>query len=281
MALEIVPLTDHFAAEARGIDLREEQDEAAKRALYDAFAQHTVLVFRDQDLDPEGFLRAVKIFGDIFEQTLKHFCLDDHPLVGFISSEDRNNISGKPIRRGINWHTDHSNRPVPPRATSLYGVTIPSQGGDTQFADMKALYDDLPDETKAKIDHVKTLHTWQSSRSPRPMSKPPGKLSEAWQPLVRINPDTGRRGIYMNTARIERFDGIDDEEGFAILGDLMARASNGKFEYRHKWRKGDMVIWDNRSALHQATQDYDEPRFLYRIMVQGDPVIGAGEQEAA
>jgi len=281
MALEIVPLTDHFAAEARGVDLREDQDEQTRQALYDAFANNSVLLIRDQELDPDGFLKAAEIFGPIFEQDLKHFCLDENPLVGFVSSEDRNNLDGKRIYRGSNWHTDHSNRIVPPRATTLFGVTIPEKGGDTQFADMKALYDDLPDETKEKIDRVKTLHVWQSSRSPRPMSKPPGEQPETWQPLVRVNPDSGRRGIYMNTARIETFDGIDDEEGFEIVDHLMSLADSGKYEYRHQWRKGDMVIWDNRSVLHQATTDYDEARFLYRVMIVGDPVIGVAEQEAA
>ncbi|MFL2688380.1 MAG: TauD/TfdA dioxygenase family protein [Alphaproteobacteria bacterium] len=281
MSLEIIPLTNHFAAEAKGIDLRETQDEQTRLALYNAFAENTVLLIRDQELNPESYLQAASNFGQIFEQDLKQFCLDENPLVGFISSGDRNNLDGKRIYRGINWHTDHSNRPVPPRATSLYGVTIPQQGGDTQFADMKALYDDLPEGTKAKIDHVKTLHVWQASRSPRPLSKPPGKQPETWQPLVRVNPDTGRRGIYMNTARIEKFDGIDDSEGFAIVDHLMELANSGKYEYRHKWRKGDMVIWDNRSVLHQATSDYDEERFLYRVMIQGEPVMAVADQKAA
>ena len=85
----------------------------------------------------------------------------------------------------------------------------------------------------------------------------------------------------MNTARIEKFDGIDDAEGFAIVDNLMELANSGKYEYRHKWRKGDMVIWDNRSVLHQATSDYDEERFLYRVMIQGEPVMTVADQKAA
>jgi taurine dioxygenase len=279
--MEFIPLTDHFAAEARGIDLAQEQDAATKTALYDAFARHSVLVFRNQKLSPEDFLAAARIFGEIYEQSIKAYKLPECPLVGVISSEDRSNITGKRIYRGTNWHTDNSNRAVPPRATMLYGVTIPESGGDTQFSDMRALYDDLPAETKARIDPVKVLHIWQSSRSPRPMSKPAGTPPEAWQPLVRVNPDSGRRGIYMNTARMERFDGIDDEEGFAIVAELMALAGDGRYEYRHKWRAGDMVIWDNRSVQHQANADYEGARRLYRIMIKGEAVRGIADDIAA
>jgi taurine dioxygenase len=278
---EVSPLTNHFAAEIKGLNISQALNNQTKRALYDVFAENSVLLFREQELKPNDFLQAASNFGEIFQQSVKEFVLDDNPLVGFISSGDRNNLTGEIIYRGINWHTDHSNRQVPPRATTLYGVDIPTLGGDTQFADMKALYDDLPEELKAKIDGVKALHLWKSSRSPRPMAKPDGPQPETWQPLVRINPDTGRRAIYINTARIETFDGIDDEEGFAILADLMALADSGKYEYRHKWRKGDMVIWDNRSVMHQGNPDYDEARFLYRIMIKGDPVLGVTDQRAA
>ena len=145
--------------------MRQTQDVKIHGALYNAFAENTVLLIRDQELDPESYLQAASNFWH-FRTRPQAILPDENPLVGFISSGDRNNLNGKRIYRGINWHTDHSNRPIPPRATSLYGVTIPQQGGDTQFADMKALYDDLPDRTKTKIDHVKTLHVWQASRSP-------------------------------------------------------------------------------------------------------------------
>ncbi|MEQ9814034.1 MAG: TauD/TfdA family dioxygenase [Azospirillaceae bacterium] len=277
MSMQIRPLSEHTGSEITGLDIRTVfDDEPTKERLRREFAERNILVFRDQDLDPQAFQTAGEIFGETMPQQVERFTLKDHPLVGFVSSEDTDKPGGKRLVRGEQYHTDHSNFPVPPKATILYGVTIPSQGGDTQFVNTHAAYDDLPDEMKRQIDPLKVLHIYLSSRSPRRKAElteeERKRIPEAWQPLVLEHPDNHRKALYLNTAHMERIEGLGEEEGFELINRLMAHVTQPKFEYRHKWRKGDFVIWDNRSVLHQANADYDEPRFLFRLMLKGVPL---------
>jgi len=279
MTMRIVPLTDHTGSEVLGVDLREPLDAETVAQFRKVFAERAVLVFRDQKLAPDQFLHAGMQFGEILPQQLKRFTLPDHPLVGFVSSEDTDKVGGKRLVRGEQYHTDHSNFPAPPKATLLCAVTIPGAGGDTQFVNVQASYDDLPAETKARIDGLKVLHVYQSSRSPRRKAEVSEAerqaLPHALQPLVLVHPETGRKALYLNTAHMERIEGMEDEEAFSLINQLMAHATQPKYEYRHKWRLGDVVMWDNRSVMHQANADYTEPRFLYRLMLQGVPLQAA------
>jgi taurine dioxygenase len=234
------------------------------------------VVFRDQKLPPAEYMNAAQIWGEIMPQMLERFTLPEYPLVGFVSSEDTDKPGGKRMVRGEQYHTDHSNYPAPPKATLLHAVTIPSTGGDTQFVNVHAGYEDLPEKKKKEIDHLKVLHVYLSSRSPRRKAvlseEEKKRIPETWQPLVPRHPESGRKGLYLNTAHMERIDGMADEDAFRLIGELMAHATSPKYEYRHKWRHGDLVIWDNRSVMHQANGDYTEKRYLLRLMVKGVPL---------
>ena len=188
--------------------------------------------------------------------------------------------NGKRIIPGETFHTDHSNHPVPPKATMLYTVSLPSKGGDTQYTDMHQAYDDLNDAMKERIKGLRARHVYQSKYSPRELfglneesakqMPPPGI-----HPLVRVHPENGRPALYLNPVRMESIDGMDDSEALALIGELMDHATQPKYEYRHQWRMGDWVIWDNRSVMHQANADYDmnERRYLYRLMLKGETPI--------
>ena len=245
-------------------------------AVNDLLAKRAVLVFRNQRLSPQEFMQAAEIFGELMPQMLERFTLPDFPLVGFVSSEDADKPGGKRMVRGEQYHTDHSNYPAPPKATLLHAVTIPRSGGDTQFVNVQASYDELPGDMKERIGPMRALHVYLSSRSPRRKAvlseEERQRIPETWQPLVPRHPESGRRGLYLNTAHMERIEGLAKEEGFALIGKLMAHAAQPKYEYRHKWRDGDLVIWDNRSVMHQANGDYTERRYLYRLMVKGVPL---------
>ena len=132
-------------------------------------------------------------------------------------------------------------------------------------------------ETKDKIDGLKAVHVYLSKYSPRPL----GLLTEESRrklpppgihPLVRTHPENGRKALFLNPVRIESIGGMDDEAALALIADLMRHATQKKYEYRHKWRPGDWVLWDNRSVMHQANPDYDmnERRYLYRLMLKGE-----------
>jgi len=170
--MEIRALTPHTGVEVSGMNLAESVGQPAGEELRSLLANHSVVVFRDQELPPQDYMKAAQIFGEIMPQMLERFTLPEFPLVGFVSSEDTDKPGGKRMVRGEQYHTDHSNYPAPPKATLLHAVTIPSTGGDTQFVNVHASYEDLPEEKKKEIDDLKVLHVYLSSRSPRRKAVP-------------------------------------------------------------------------------------------------------------
>jgi len=235
-----------------------------------------VLVFRDQYLTPHQLLAAVEQFGEVFRQHDPRFSLPEYPLVHYISNQDRY-PDGRRYIPGEGYHTDHSNAPRPPKATVLHAVRLPDKGGDTQYVNMHLAYDALPEETKRRRDGLKAIHVYQSRHSARMLmdlteegrNRVPDAVAH---PIVRTHPESGRKAIYINPIRIEGIVGMAEEEALPLLAELLDHATHPKYEYRHQWRSGDLVMWDNRSLLHKANGDYDmnQVRYLYRIMLQGD-----------
>jgi taurine dioxygenase len=274
--MEIRRLTDHAGAEAVGIDLTRPVSAETKAALNQAFVDHSVLVVREQSLDPDQVLAAVELFGSVFHQHNTRFAIPETPQIHYISNQDRY-PDGRRYIPGEGWHTDHSNDARPPKATVLHAVTLPDRGGDTQFANMAAAYAGLPSATKDRITSLMAIHVYQSSHSARQLMG----LSEAnkqrvpnavLHPVVRTHPENGRKSIYLNPIRIEGILGMDHKEALPLLDELLEHATQEKFQYRHEWRSGDLVMWDNRCLLHKANGDYDmdQTRYLYRVMLQGD-----------
>ncbi len=276
MACSIEPLSDHTGAEVRGIDLRQPVDDATSRRLNQAFTDHAVLVVRDQALSPPQMVEAVTLFGEVFPQHNTRFAVPDCPLIHYISNQDRF-PDGTRYIAGEGWHTDHSNDARPPKATVLHAVHLPDRGGDTQYANMQVAYEALPEAMKQRIADLKAIHVYQSSHSARQLMT----LSSANQqrvpnavlhPIVRTHPENGRKALYINPIRVEGILGMDHREALPLLDELLRHATQVAFQYRHQWRAGDLVMWDNRCLLHQANGDYDmaQLRYLYRIMLKGD-----------
>jgi taurine dioxygenase len=278
MSMTITPLTEHTGAEVRGVDLRQPLDAAAHAALNLAFINHHVLVIRDQDYTPEDFKTAAQVFGALQPHDKKAHHVPGHPDVYYVSNDEF--LNGRRVIPGETFHTDHSNHQAPPKATTLFAVQLPSRGGDTQYVNMHQAYDELPDAMKQRIEGLKAVHVYLSKYSPRPLGPidpdsvaalpPPGV-----HPLVHTHRDNGRKALYLNPVRIEAIEGMEDDEALALIGELMQHATQPRYEYRHQWRHGDMVIWDNRSVMHQANPDYDmaERRYLYRLMLKGAPLV--------
>jgi len=274
--MEIAPLTGHTGAEVRGVDLRQAVPESVKAALNRAFVEHSVLVIRDQDLTPRQVLAAVSLFGTIFPQHNTRFALPDCPQIHYLSNQDHF-PDGRRYIPGEGWHTDHSNDTRPPKATVLYAVKLPDKGGDTQFANMAAAHSALTTAMQERIAGLLAIHVYQSSHSTRKLMA----LSDAnkervpnavLHPMVRTHPESGRKSIYINPIRIEGVLGLDHKEALPLLAELLAHATAERFQYRHQWKPGDLVMWDNRCLLHKANGDYDmdQTRYLYRVMLQGD-----------
>jgi taurine dioxygenase len=276
MAMEIRRLTNHAGAEAVGIDLTKPVSAETKAALNRAFVDHSVLVIREQSLNPAQVLAAVELFGAVFHQHNTKFAIPECPQIHYISNQDRF-PDGTRYIPGEGWHTDHSNDTRPPKATVLHAVTLPDKGGDTQFANMAAAYAALPGSTRDRLTGLMAIHIYQSSHSARKLMG----LSETnkervpkavLHPIVRTHPENGRKSIYINPIRIEGIVGLDHKEALPLLDELLEHATRDEFQYRHEWRAGDLVMWDNRCLLHKANGDYDmdQTRYLYRVMLQGD-----------
>ena len=274
----ITPLTDHTAAEVTGLDFTQPIDSETRAALVSAFAERHVLVMRDQHFTPGQFKAAAQLFGELQPHDKKERHVPGHPDVDYICNDEI--VDGKRIIPGETFHTDHSNHPCPPKATTLFAVELPTRGGDTQYVNMHDAYDDLPDETKRKIDGLKAVHVYQSKYSPRSLGKiteesrrqlpPPGI-----HPLVCTHPENGRKALFLNPVRMESIIGMEDSDALALIDELMRHATQLKYEYRHSWRPSDWVLWDNRSVMHQANPDYDirERRYLYRLLLKGETPV--------
>jgi taurine dioxygenase len=279
MTLEMHKLGEHVGVHVTGLDVSTPLAPNTLQAVYKAWVDHSVLVLRGQTLTPQQFIEFARQLGTPIEQNLKHLNVADRPELAFISSEDKDiHGTGKRVIRGTSWHTDHSYAAIPPKATMLFAVDIPAQGGDTQFTSCAAAFDALPLEQQSHLDGMRCIHAFQSSRSPRAMLKrTAGEIAaypgDAEHPLIRTNADTGRQSIYVNTVRAERILGLSDAESGELLDQLYAHIEQQQFQYRHKWQPGDIVIWDNRSVLHKANSDYEGKRFLYRIMLKGEKPV--------
>jgi taurine dioxygenase len=275
MSFQTEKLSSHMAAAVSGLDLNRLPDAATRSALLDVLHSNLVLCIRDQTLAPPAFRDAMAQFGAPM-QRLQLARTPECAEVNVISSEDRDELGdGRKLVNGANWHTDDSFMREPCSLTMLYGVVVPSQGGDTQFTNMYAAYADLPAETKACIDGLKVVHKYSSSRKLTHVSTRPAEemsaMPAATHPLVRTHPETGRKSLYLNPNRMERIVGLERDESDRLLDELITHATQMKYQYRHVWRQGDIVIWDNRCTMHKANADYPdgERRLMHRVIVAG------------
>src|ERR1051326_4241481 len=282
----ITPLTDHTGAEVVGLDFTGPIDAEERPALNPASVAHHVLVMRDQHFSPDQFIGAVELFGELQPHDKKEHHVPGHPDVSYVSNDEF--VNGRRIIPGETFHTDHSNHPRPPKATTLFAVELPSRGGDTQYVNMHDAFDDLPEATKRRIEGRKAVHAYLSKYSPRPL----GYLSEESRrnlpspgvhPLVRTHPENGRKALFLNPVRMESIEGMADDDALKLIDELMQHATQKKYEYRHQWKHGDWVMWDNRSVMHQANPDYDmkERRYLYRLMLQGEVPVAVSAAAGA
>ena len=277
MICELLPLSEHTGVEAKGVDLSRPLDEETRSLLNQAFVKHSVLVIRDQTLTARQLHDVVQNFGEIFPQHNTRFSLPECPEIHYLSNKDRYPDGSRYIP-GAGYHTDHSNAEIPPKATLLLAIELPTSGGDTQYVNMAAAYNALPEETKRQLTGLKARHVYQSKHSTRKLmtlgDEAKKSLPQAvYHPIVRTHPESGRRAIYINPIRIETIAGMKETDAQLLLCELLQHAIQEQFQYRHKWKQGDLVMWDNRCLLHKANGDYDhetQSRYLYRVMLQGD-----------
>lgn len=278
MALTITPLSPALGAEARGVDLRRPQDAATLARLKQAILDHIVLVVRGQRFSPAEFLAAAQFFGEPMRQHYSQYQLQGFADINVLSSrEAERRPDGRPFLQGTEcWHTDHTNRPEPPKLTVLYALNLPSQGGDTSFANMRLAYEALPDSEKRAYAELKTVNALETyvgrSEAPTLEADKARYAERAVHPLVRTHPENRSKALYFHPTKTECLIGMTPQASHAFIDELLGRVIRPEIVYRHKWQVGDMLFCDNRSALHQAHADYDpdEGRVLHRIILKGD-----------
>ena len=275
MSITFKPLSDHTGVEVEGLDLSQPLSSETQESVYRAWLEHSVLVVRDQNLNPHELLAAAKQFGDPLHQHNTRFQLEECPEIHYISNQDKYE-DGRRYIPGSGYHTDHSNAANPPKATILHAKSLPKKGGDTQFVNMARAFETLDIDMQKRINGLKAEHVYQSSHSSRKLvgltEKRKAEIEKSVShPLIRTHDETARKAIYINPIRIERIIGMDDEEALPLLDYLLEHSIQIMHEYRHRWEEGDFVMWDNRVLLHKANPDYDmkERRYLYRLMLQG------------
>ncbi len=273
---EIRPLEGCIGAEARGVDLGSEVDEATHARLYGALVGRVALVVRDQSLDARRFLAAGSRFGTPLSAPYPHV-VDGLPLVQVVSSHDRND-DGSVRLFGRGWHTDHEDKLHPPKFTALHALELFRGGGSTGIVNMRAAYDALPDGTKAKLDGLQVIYTRKRAKPVEAtdrIERGPPEVRSVAHPLVRTHPDNGRKNLYLHPGIARGIVGMPLREAEPLLRDLLAHALDRAWTYNHHWTLGDLLIWDNRTSLHRANYDYDpadtsQRRLLYRMMVEGE-----------
>ncbi|HKX11021.1 MAG TPA: TauD/TfdA family dioxygenase [Stellaceae bacterium] len=276
MALALGKLGDALGIAAEGVDLNHPPDHATADALRRALLDNLVLCIRGQSLTPTTYLAAMHAFGKPLSQVRAGLRHPEVPEIMILSSEDRDEMGdGKRLVVGAHWHSDDSYKAVPCSLTMLYGLEIPATGGDTQFTNMYRAYDDLAPEMKRRIADLRVVHKYDSPRKGTAIATlradEAAQLPDVVHPLVRRHPETHRQALYMNPNRMSHVVGLDRAESDRLLDELTRHAIEPRYQYRHKWRQGDIVIWDNRCTMHKANADYPvgSRRLMHRIIIEG------------
>jgi len=272
--IEVRRLGPQIGVEIRGVDVRK-LDDAGFAAIYRAWLDHNVAVVPDQDIAIEEFLRYSRRFGVVVPHPSKMTRHPEHPeitLLGINKFDAEGRLDMAIYRRGAEgWHTDGAYDEEPFKATQLYALAVPSTGGDTFFASMYTAYDALPPRLKNRLEGRQGAFTYGGRRKATALLNPEDRdWTPVFHPIIRTHPETGRKGLYFEPGKILRIEGLEESESDALIDELTDRMIQPEGEYRHRWRKGDIVIWDNRCSYHKAAGDYppEEDRIHWRVSIK-------------
>ncbi|MFT5173471.1 MAG: alpha-ketoglutarate-dependent 2,4-dichlorophenoxyacetate dioxygenase [Gammaproteobacteria bacterium] len=270
MAIDVTRKHDTFFAQIGGVDLRRPLSGESWREIEAAFNGEAVLLFRDQPLTDQQQLAFSERFGPVFSATNYHWKKQQrrvHAKMADISNIGPGGelLAPKDERRlhalaNRLWHTDNTFKHIPARCSLLLAREVPQQGGDTEFADMRAAYDALPQAKKTQIEDLVVEHSVSHSRKSMGIDVltdgARNELPPVQQVLVRYNASSSRKALYI-ASHASHIVGWPQDKGRALLDELTAHATQSRFVYRHQWRAGDLILWDNRCTMHRATE-YDD-----------------------
>ena len=272
------PLTANLGVEISGVDLAAALDAEVFRALYRAFLRYQVLLFGPQDLPPGRQVEFARRFGEVQIHVMSQYHADGHPELYRLSNlDDQGRPSGNhPDKGTLAWHTDGSWRRVTGQATIIYGEIVSGKGGETHFCDMYGAYERLDSAWKTRIAGLRAVHNLDFSRTRRHGEDPMTDVQRQEtppvdHPIVRTHPETGRRCLYLGD-HAESIVGIPYAEGRALIEELNALAVHPDLTYEHRWKPGELIVWDNRCLMHRATpyDPFTERRVVRRCTVLGE-----------
>ncbi|MCW5771629.1 MAG: TauD/TfdA family dioxygenase [Rhodospirillaceae bacterium] len=274
-SLDIVPLTPTIGAEILGVDLSRPLGDDELGAIRAALAQHLVVFFRDQQLDPESHIRFGRYFGELGRSPIVEGAAGYPEIVRIHADAQSQYVAGE------QWHSDLSCNPEPPMGSVLYLHTVPPVGGDTLFANMYAVYEALSAPMKRYLEGLSAVH--DAAPFYRRIFGDTGKTyPSATHPIVRVHPVTGRPAIFVNGQYTTHIVGVPARESDAILAHLYECCADPSVQVRFRWRPHSVAFWDNRCAQHQAIWDYyPQLRSGNRISIKGDKPIGLRDTAAA
>ncbi|WP_426118567.1 TauD/TfdA dioxygenase family protein [Pseudomonas sp. DSP3-2-2] len=277
---EVRPFAEKVGAEIVGLDLSLPLNDADFARVHQAHLDHHVVVFRDQQITPQQQIDFSRRFGILQIHVLKQFLLANHPEILIVSNivED-----GQPIGlgdAGKYWHSDLSYKELPSLGSMLHAQELPSEGGDTLFADMHLAWDTLPQHLRDAVEGRSAVHNYtarysegDNAASWRPKLTPEqlAQVVEVTHPIVRTHPENGRKALFVSEGFTTRIVGLPEDESRALLNEIYAHSVRPEHVYRHQWQPHDLVFWDNRSLIHLAAGCPPQlRRKLFRTTIQGD-----------
>ncbi|WP_404710037.1 TauD/TfdA dioxygenase family protein [Sphingomonas sp. MMS24-J13] len=280
--MEVSEIKGGFGSEVTGIDVATATD-AELAELAALYRKGSVMVVRGQTLEPDQLVRFGKALGALEDHTREQFTLPGYPTIYILSNKE---VDGKRIgvhRDGMGWHTDGSYLRKPLDTTVLYALETPPEGADTLLADMHAAYEALDPALRDEVSPYQVLHSFvhligQLDPEARSVvtAEQRERAPDVIHPLV-LTRDGGKKSFYLSNGSTKAILGMPEEEGRALVRELIKHATDEAHVYRHKWQPGDLLVWNNRYTMHRATP-YDDQRYerlVYRLWIRGEEELAA------
>ena len=287
--LDIRPCDAPLGAEIAGIDLSQEMDNETFATIAQAYAEYGVIFFREQTITPEQHIAFTCRFGGIDPAPHTPYILPGYADILLVTNIKENGYNIGLADAGLTWHTDMSWREIPPQGSTLYAIEVPEKDGqmlgDTIFSSAAAAYDTLPQSMKERLDGLQAVHQYATKHAYRAQVSISDRTEateaqtspypEVYHPVARTHPITGRKCLYVVQGECTDIVGMPKSEALPLLDELAERIVRPEFQYRHQWRVGDLLLWDNCTVQHLAVRDYELPlrRLMYRTTMAGTPTF--------
>tara|TARA_B100000131_G_scaffold105470_1_gene102327 strand:+ start:1196 stop:2047 length:852 start_codon:yes stop_codon:yes gene_type:complete len=275
--LIVKPLSSALGAEIIGGNYSQPLNDEDISLIYSSFLKYHLLCLRSNKLNSRELYRLANYFGLPFTEITRNHWDQTVPEISILDSTYKS-LEEKPqdprLNRRNGWHTDHSFKKYPPKATILHGIEIPSFAGHTRFCNTQKAYDDLPPAKKEQLSQYKAVHCYDTIRAQASAVKRTAEeikdTPDVIHPLIRKHTETGKKAIYFNANRTDSIVGLSRKISDKILDDIDKHITQDKYRYDHKWETGDIIIWDNRCLIHSVNVDYPigEPRIHLRTLIK-------------